>query len=180
MTGDTSLADAMMGLAEVAAVPGQPLPFYDKLSATVAALIGHRLFTLMVLDMAADEAARIYSSDPQSYPVGGRKPLGEMTGWGEVVIVGRRPYLGRTAADIRWAFFDHELIESLGCGAVINVPVQWDGQILGTMNILDAEYAYDETHLARVLPLAPVLVGPFLQAIASPGLHPEPVGTTMP
>lgn len=164
---DAVFVEAMTRLAAAAAAPGQPAPLYDALSDAVGRLIGHRLFTLMALDLERGEAARLYSSLPQAYPLGGRKPLGAMTGWSEIVIAGRRPYLGRTAEELRWAFFDHALIASLGCGAVINLPVLWDGRILGTMNILDVERAYDETHLARVAPLAPFLIAPLLQASAS-------------
>ena len=81
------------------------------------------------------------------------------------MLEGRQPYLGRTVEDIKWAFFDHELIVSLGCGAVINIPVEWDGRMLGTMNLLDAEGAYSDWQIDPLLPFAPLLIAPFLQAI---------------
>lgn len=155
--------------AEAAALSGQPTALYDAMADATRALIGHKLFTLMFLDAARNEAARVYSNQPDAYPVGGRKELGEMTGWGRHVLDGRQPYLGRTVDDIRWAFFDHELIVSLGCGAVINIPVLWDGAILGTINLLDAEGAYSDRHVAPLLPFAPLLVAPFLQAIGDAG-----------
>lgn len=151
--------------AQAAASLGQPEALYDALSDATKALVGHKLFTLMFLDTARNEAARVYSNQPDAYPVGGRKELGEMTGWGRHVLEGRQPYLGPTEADIKWAFFDHELIVSLGCGAVINIPVMWNGVMLGTINLLDSEGAYNEAHIAPLLPLAPLLITPFLQAI---------------
>jgi hypothetical protein len=36
---------------------------------------------------------------------------------------------------VREAFADHELIASLGVGAIMNVPLAWRGRRLGTMNI---------------------------------------------
>ncbi|MEQ9815569.1 MAG: GAF domain-containing protein [Azospirillaceae bacterium] len=169
---EPSRADLLKVAARVtdaAGRPGQPGPLYDALSDGVKRLVGHKLFTLMFLDMKRGEAARIYSNRPEEYPVGGRKPLGEMTDWGRHVIGGRQPWLGRTDADIRWAFFDHELIRSLGCGACINLPVLWDGAILGTMNILDAEHAYHPVDVATVTPLAAFLTAPYLAAIAGAG-----------
>ncbi|MEM7442244.1 MAG: GAF domain-containing protein [Pseudomonadota bacterium] len=150
---------------EAAALPGQPTLLYDALSEATKALVGHKLFTMMFLDEARNEAARVYSNQPDAYPVGGRKQLGEMTGWGHHVLDGRQPYLGRTEADIKWAFFDYELIISLGCGSVINIPVIWDGKILGTMNLLDAENAYSEQDIEPLMPFAPLLIAPFLGAI---------------
>lgn len=175
MDADTDAAAVFAACTAALAEPGQPAPIYTALSRAAQALVGHRLCTAMILDLdagEAGEAARTWSNQPEAYPVGGRKPLGRMTGWGRHVIEGRQPWLGRTAQDIRWAFFDHELIVSLGCGAAINVPVLYDGRILGTLNILDAEHAYDEAAVARVAPLGAFLVGPFLEDIARGGPKP--------
>jgi hypothetical protein len=89
--------------------------------------------------------------------------MGE-TPWGAHVLAGGQPYLGRDVAGIRWAFPDHALIESMGLGAVINLPVRYDGETIGTCNLLDAEHAYDQAAVDAVLPLAPLLVPAFLQA----------------
>ncbi|MET0605200.1 MAG: GAF domain-containing protein [Beijerinckiaceae bacterium] len=145
--------------AALFAAPGQPQSLYKWLEDETKRLIGHKLFTLLYVDGA--EVARIYSSNGKAYPVAGRKPMNQ-TAWAEVVLHGKRPWLGRTMAEIRWAFFDHELIQSLGCGACINVPVIYDAAVIGTMNILDAEGAYDETSVAKVSHLAPLLTPAFL------------------
>ncbi len=162
---DADIVANLSRCAEAATREGQPKALYDALADATKALVGHKLFTLMFLDAPRNEAARVYSNQPEAYPVGGRKELGAMTGWGRHVLEGRQPYLGRTVEDIRWAFFDHELIVSLGCGAVINVPIEWDGKILGAMNLLDAEGAYSDWQIDPLLPFAPLLIAPFLQAI---------------
>jgi len=41
-------------------------------------------------------------------------------------------------------FFDHELIASLGCGSILNLPVATGGRILGTLNVLHEEHWYDD------------------------------------
>jgi len=119
---------------------------------------------LLVVDGA--EVARVYSSRPEEYPVAGRKPMGA-TEWGDLVLRRRQPFLGRDKEAIRWAFFDHALIEDMGLGACIGVPVVYDGACLGTMNLLDAEHHYREEHVAPLVAIAPVLVPAFLQARAS-------------
>jgi hypothetical protein len=70
---------------------------------------------------------------------------------------------------IRWAFFDHALIASLGCGACINVPVCALGEVVGTMNILDREHAYDERHAALAQAAVPALVPAFLSVMGRLG-----------
>ena len=134
---------------------------YPALQQAMAATLGHRLFTLMAIDWARGEAARIYSSHPVEYPVGGRKPLGNMTDWGRVVLENRQPWIGRTAEDLRWAFFDHALIASLGCESCVNLPVIDGDRVIGTMNLLDKAHHYDAAAAARAAPFAALLVGPF-------------------
>jgi hypothetical protein len=92
--------------------------------------------------------------------VGGRKPVSP-TPWTERLFVERRPYIGRTAEDIRAVFFDHELILSLGCASVLNVPVVWDGHTLGTINLLHEAGWYDEADIA---------VGQLFAALTIPAL----------
>ena len=134
---------------------------YPALDAALGEVIGHKLFTLMTVDPRRQEAARIYSNRPAEYPVGGRKPLGRMTGWGEVVLGQQRPWIGYDAADIAWAFFDHELIASLGCASCVNVPVVDGGEVLGTVNMLHEAGFYTEADAARAAPFAALLVPSF-------------------
>ncbi len=168
MRPQPSEAERLAALSECAAAmgrPGQPRTGFDAVEVALGRLIGHRLFTLMILDEAAGEAERVYSNQPEAYPVLGRKPLGALTDWGQHVIEGRRPYLGRTAGDIRWAFFDHELIASLGCGSVINLLVMHDGQLLGTVNLLHEEGHYCEADLDIGAPFAQLLAPLYLGLI---------------
>jgi GAF domain-containing protein len=134
---------------------------YPALDAALGDIVGHRLFTLMAVDHGRGEAARIYSNRPAEYPVGGRKPLGRMTAWGEIVLGQRRPWIGRTAEDIAWAFFDHPLIASLGCASCLNVPVIDGDRVIGTINLLHAAHWYDEADAAIAAPFADLLIPPF-------------------
>jgi len=80
--------------------------------------------------------------------------------WTERLFREGRPYVGRTADDIRAVFFDHELILSLGCQSVLNVPVVWNERTLGTINLLHEAGWYEE----RDLPVATAFA-----ALAAPG-----------
>jgi GAF domain len=141
--------------------PGQPGVIFTALDRQTKSLVGHQLFTLLYVD--GDEVARVYSNRPAEYAVSGRKPMGK-TPWGDLVLKRCKPYLGRDKQGIRWAFFDHALIESMGLGSVINIPVVYDGACLGTMNLLDAEHHYRLEHVALVAALAPLLIPAFLEA----------------
>jgi hypothetical protein len=141
--------------------PGQPGVIFTALDDLTRSLVGHQLFTLLIVD--GDEVARVYSNRPAEYAVSGRKPMGR-TPWGDLVLKNQKPYLGRDKPAIRWAFFDHALIESMGLGSVINIPVVYGGACLGTMNLLDAEHHYRPEHVAPVAALAPLLIPAFLGA----------------
>lgn len=130
--------DPLPHLGAVAAAldaPDQPAAGFAALEAALGAAIGHRLFTILLHDAAGGWNARIHSNQPARYPIGGRKPI-TGSAWMTQVIREGRPWIGRDEADIRWAFFDHALIRSLGCDSALNLPVRWQGRTLGTLNLL--------------------------------------------
>ncbi|WP_159587159.1 GAF domain-containing protein [Chelativorans xinjiangense] len=150
-------------LFPILAQPGQPETLYKALEKASHALVGHELFTLLYVD--GQDVARVYSNRPTQYPVSGRKLMGP-TPWGDLVLKQKKPFLGRDREGVRWAFFDHELIESMGLGSVINIPVLYDGEAIGTFNILAPEHHYKEADVALVAPLASFLVPAFLNVRA--------------
>jgi hypothetical protein len=157
-------------LARVKAAPD----LYPAMQTAMAEVVGHKLFTLMAIDHARGEAARIYTSHPVEYTVGGRKPLGNMTDWGRIVIEGRQPWIGYDTDDIRFAFFDHELIASLGCASCLNMPVVDEDapggpRVIGTMNLLDVAHHYTPDHAVRLAPFAALLVQPYRDWAAQAG-----------
>jgi GAF domain-containing protein len=157
-------------LDEVAAVAAasSAAETYAIVEALAQRALGHRLFTLMLFHEATEEVERVYSTRPDVYPVGGRKPK-RGNPWGAIVLERGEVYLGRTADDIRWAFDDHPLILALGLESVMNVPVAFRGRPLGTMNLLHEadRYGPEDVPVGRLL--AGLLVPELLAARAAPG-----------
>jgi hypothetical protein len=118
------------------------------LQTLVREVIGAKLFTVMTSDMQAGLARRAYSSDPISYPASGTKPI-HRDAWFDVVHGERRMFVANTIDDIAKVFPDYELIRSLGCGSVINLPVYIDDEMLGTVNCLDVEHHYTPQRVER-------------------------------
>lgn len=162
----SKLIDELSACSRSLVTADGPQALYTRIDKAVQSLVGHRLFTLLAVVEGGTEVERIYSSDPVAYKLTGRKSMGP-TPWGDHVIKGMQPWHGRNMADIRWAFPDHALIESLGCGSCINIPVIVFGQMLGTMNVLDREAAYDDSAVAALSLFAPILTWPFAQAAKS-------------
>lgn len=148
-------------LLKLLAEAGQPKFFYHALDAALDRHVGHKLLTLLYKD--GDEVARVYSNMPDVYPVFGRKPMG-ITPWGDLVLRRKQPFLGRDREGVKWAFFDHELIASLGLNSALNIPVVYNGETIGTINLLHEEHHYEEKHVEIARQFGPLLIPAFLEA----------------
>ena len=156
-TRDRELSRAIACVAQ----SGQPAVLFDVLDAVFDTVIGHRLFTLLVIDERTSEAQRIYTNDGENFPLGGRKQMAK-TPWAEWAIDGRRGWIGNNAADIRWAYPDHVLIASLGLTSALNLPVIYDDCFLGTVNLLhENENFYATADLELGAPFASLLIPAF-------------------
>lgn len=140
--------------------------FFKAVEKAARDTVGHKLFTLLYVAPNGKRVKRLYTNMPKEYPVGGYKDVKD-TDWHKLVIGQKKPWVGHDAKDIKWAFFDHELILSLGCESAMNVPVIYNGRLLGTMNLLDAAGHYKDTDPRKCEAFAALLVGPFLDAIAA-------------
>lgn len=147
--------------ARALATGGQPTAAFAAIDRAMDAAIGHKLFTVLRFHADSGESERVYTNQPASYPVGGRKALNP-TFWAGHVIHGRKPYIGYTAEDIRSVFFDHALIASLGCDSVLNVPVVWNDTMLGTINLLHEANWYGEADVPVAAVFAGLAVTPYL------------------
>jgi GAF domain-containing protein len=156
-TGRQLTLSDLTALAERFAVEPQPALLYAAIDTLVQEVIGHRLFTLMRVHEATDEVERIYSSNTAAYPVGGRK-VKRGTPWSRAVLDRGEVFVAHNADEVRQAFADHALIESLGIGAIMNVPIACAGRRLGTMNISHEAgwFIADDAHAGRLI--APFLV----------------------
>lgn len=131
------------------AADDQPGATFRAIDRALAETPGTILFTILVRHAALKQNERFYTNMPVEYPVGGCKPITD-TAWSRRLFDEGLPYIGYTRADIAEVFFDHELIWSLGCESVLNMPVRWAGQTLGTFNLLHRAGHYNEGHVAQV------------------------------
>lgn len=102
---------------------------------------GCRLFTVMTVDMQAGLARRAFTSHPEQYPVSGTKPI-HQDSWFEIVHGRQQSFVANTLVDISKVFPDFELIASLGCGSVLNLPVVIKGELVATINMLAESHHY--------------------------------------
>ena len=117
---------------------------------------GWKLFTAMRY-LPSGEVERVHTSNPDAYPLAGRKPRRD-TPWSRQVLVRGEPYYANEAAGIRFAFEDAEKILGLGLGAVMNAPVKDGERVLGTLNFLREAGGYRPQQVAEALALTPKAV----------------------
>jgi GAF domain-containing protein len=164
MTTREALLPHLAAVAAAQRKPDQPAALFAALDAALAVTVGHKLFTILVIHKGATESQRYYSNQPAAYPIGGRKPITD-SDWFRRVVHGGEPWIGNTYQDVAWAFYDHELIRSLGCESALNVPVRWEGRTLGTLNLLHQEGWYTEADAATAQLFAALAVPGLLRII---------------
>jgi len=138
---------------------------YRTVERIAAETVGWRLLTILRYVEAEQAVERLYSSDEAAYPVGGRKPLAKITASHGAMERGE-VFLAATKEDVRQAFFDHELIFSLGITAILNVPIRHAGRRLGTLNLCGEEGMYGPAEITRGKILAGLLVPSLLASEA--------------
>jgi hypothetical protein len=125
---------------------------------------GYRLLTILKVIESDAVVERVSSSDEKAYPVGGRKPLDKLSASQRALDAGA-VFLAADKEQVRAAFFDHELIFSLGITAIMNVPIRHSGARLGMINFCGDEGTYGEREQAIGRVLAGLLVPALLVAV---------------
>lgn len=116
---------------------------------------GHILFTVTTVEMEEGVARRVYTNHPKEYPLSGTKPI-HRDSWFDIVNGEKRSFVANTIEDIARAFPDHELIASLGCGSVLNLPIFLRGALVATVNLLAEPHHYTKPRVAAAEILLPV------------------------
>ena len=130
--------------------------FYKKLDKIIKNNIGHRLFTLTVVDHSIKYVERVYSNNTKIYPLLGTKPIPKNS-WTNKVINNKKYFFGESKNQIKKLFFDYKNFFSLECGSIINIPIINDQKILGTLNILHKERFYTKKSVKMIQPYAQLL-----------------------
>lgn len=127
--------------------------------------VGAGLFTVMTFDAPTGLSQRIHSSHPKDYPISGVKPI-SLGLWSRTVIDERKTFVANSIEAISEVFPDHELIRSLGCESVVNLPLVFADAVIGTVNLLDGRGYYTPDRVAKIESLSPFGAAALLAASA--------------
>lgn len=161
MTGTVQIA---FDVQRAWSAPNQPDATIHAAGEAFAKAVGYRLYTVTRMLSGGLEVERIYSTNMDVYPVGGRKPV-LPNAYTQRVRGDMQPFLAKTPAEFVPLFPDHETITGLGLGCVMNLPIVFSGAMLGTVNLLDREGVYDERHVEKAMLIARQI----LPALLEPG-----------
>ena len=148
--------DDLGELVEALRAADQAMRVFHAVETLSAAVIGHRLFTIMRFDAGRAEVERVHTSMPAVYPVGGRKAKRD-TAWSDHTLRDMKVFRASGPEAIRAAFDDHATILPLGLGSVLNIPLVLGGRCIGTMNLLHEADRYGPQDEPTAL-----LIGAFL------------------
>ena len=132
-----------------------------KVVALIRKEIGFKLLTFMIFSNNQKFAIRIYSSDENKYPIGKSKKLPNNY-WAVMTVQKRRSFVGNNKKIIEKYFYDHKIITSLGCEAILNQVVTYNKKTIGCINILHKKNYFTKIHQEKMNIISKCVVALFL------------------
>ncbi len=117
---------------------------YRAIETALQELVGYKLLT--ILQVRGDRLYRRHTSNLARYPAGGYKTISQDP-WLQTMLGQGKPVISADPQTVQQRFFDHEVIASLGCGAVMNLPVTCAAGTLGSLNLLHEAHWFTPEHL---------------------------------
>lgn len=134
--------------------PGATEPMFGFVAGLIGETIGSKLTTATLFDVPAGRLRRVYTQNAAAYPVGGYKPI-PANKWTDTLIGRHEVYTALSIEAIAEDFFDWQLIQSLGCESIANLPIVVAGQTIGAFNLLHEAGYYTTERLTSVVEVMP-------------------------
>ena len=133
--------------------------FWKELDRGLQDAFGHKLFTVLAYDAGSRLLGRVYSTQQEINPVGGRKRVTQ-SAWTHQVLERGQVFRGSTREDIKAVFSDYEALWSIGCESVLNIPIRRQGTVIGSLNLLDSAGHYNEARIELAYMFAQLSITP--------------------
>jgi len=154
---------------QLVATAGPTEPLFGFVARLIGEAIGSKLTTATLFDVPAGRLRRVYTQNASAYPVGGYKPI-PANKWTDILIGRHQIYTALSIEAIAEDFFDWQLIQSLGCESITNLPIVVGGQTVGAFNLLHQAGYYTQERLTSakdILPFATLAYLALLRAESS-------------
>jgi hypothetical protein len=136
------------------------------INAAREAVLGRGLLTINLNATTPDDPPdevqlqRLWSSEPNAYPVSGRKRK-TATAWTQQLFGRAEIFIGEGDSALAEVFDDHARITALGLHAVLNVPIVESGRCFATFNVLSTRPRWQLQEIDVVRQLA-MLAAPWV------------------
>ncbi|MFT4069404.1 GAF domain-containing protein [Paraburkholderia sp.] len=134
-------------------------PVWQAFERSLTEVFGQRLFTVLAYDETSSRLGRLHSNRLDINPVGGLKRVTQSR-WSDQVLRRGEIFIGSTREDIEAVFSEYEVLWSIGCESVLNIPVRRNGITLGTLNLLGEAGLYDHADVELAYIFAQLAVAP--------------------
>jgi GAF domain-containing protein len=141
------LADDLIVFQAKAAEATQPNEIFAALEVFCQSTVGVKLFSCSVFDLEKSIAARVYTNDSNNYPVSGLKDI-EANRWTQIVLDRHENFIANSVEEFSDVFPDYAKIASLDLGSVVNIPIMFRGNFIGTVNLLHHTGYYSSDRVA--------------------------------
>ncbi len=152
---DITVADVTKVMA--VSMKGDRKKVYKAVEKLAKETCGYTMFTILKYVEKDKQVERVYTSNPKKYPVGGRKPI-DPASHNQRKLEKGQVFVAPNKAAIKRAYFDYELIYSLGITAILNAPITAGGMRLGTLALSGLQGMYGTKEVERSKVLAGLLV----------------------
>jgi hypothetical protein len=143
----------------------QPSSTFRAFDEAVERSVG-RLFLTIFRLTPEHMSERIFTTDPEAFPVGHMKPLPQ-GGRAAALYREKKPFLAFGLAAIRAEYEGHAKVIALGAEAMANFPIVYNGAMIGAVNIGGRGWRDQGETEALVAPLVTAL-GPVVVLMPFP------------
>ena len=138
---------------------GQPLTSFQLIAKLYEQFLPFVFMTYLSIE--AKQLKRVFSTN-KAYPIDNYEPLVQSS-WSEILIDKQEPiFLADDEALIKELSSDYELIKKLGAGSCLNIPVIFNANTVGIVNLCAKANAYDQKQIKQAQlianTLAPILL----------------------
>jgi hypothetical protein len=127
------MATDIDALVQALAAPGRREMLLRAVDRIAAERVGVVVFSASTCPAESLMVERVYSSCPETYPVGAKTNKRE-TSWGRQVLQQHRVFVGEGALEMAAAFDDQASMERAGVRSIINVPIIVSDKCVAVLN----------------------------------------------
>lgn len=141
----------------------KPMQVWQEAEKALLSFYDITLFTVLFYDKKTNLLWRLFSNNQTINAIGGKKRATNSK-WSVTVLKHGEVFIAPDKSALMEVFSDAPFLISYGCESVLNVPVKYQGRVIGSLNLLHKEHSYDRGNISPALIISQMLVPYLLDA----------------